>query len=286
MVASLGDCLMEVIGVVHLPRLPRVSSSVRFDLNGLVDRVVWEARVLEELGYTGVIVENFGDLPFEKRVRDPLAIAAMTVVVREVVRNTGFRVGVNLLRNSGLEAYSIAVATGAKFIRVNALVETVITDSGIIEPEAPRLRDVRLNYPGVEVYADIFVKHAAGLRHTLGLLEAGSPVAKSSFEDYVKELVEEYVERGHADALIVTGTRTGSPPPENLVRLVKKYSPIPVLVGSGATPENLDWIIRHADGVIVGSYIKRNGKAGNPLDPERARTFINKARELATLRKK
>jgi Predicted TIM-barrel enzyme len=96
----------------------------------------------------------------------------MAVIVREVVKNTGFKVGVNLLRNSGREAYSIAVAAGAKFIRVNALVETIVSDSGIIEPEAPKLRTIRFNYPGVEVYADILVKHSASLRASLSIMEA------------------------------------------------------------------------------------------------------------------
>jgi Predicted TIM-barrel enzyme len=96
----------------------------------------------------------------------------------------------------------------------------------------------------------------------------------------VRELVEEYVDRGKANALIVTGLKTGEPPPLQLVRLIKKHSPIPVLVGSGVTLENLELVLKYSDGVIVGSYIKKNGKAGNPLDQTRAKMFIDKVREI------
>jgi len=135
----------EIIAVIHLPRLPSIS--IYADLNSIIDYAVKEARLLEELGYSGVIVENYGDAPYYKRVRDPLTLCSMTSIVREVVRTTSLKVGVNLLRNSGREAYSVAVASGARFIRVNALVETVVSDSGVIEPEAPRLKPLRANYP-------------------------------------------------------------------------------------------------------------------------------------------
>jgi membrane complex biogenesis BtpA family protein len=271
----------EVLGVIHLPRLPSINLKAETPFEHIVEQAVLEARILSELGFTGVIVENFGDSPFHKRVKDPLTIASMSIIVREVVKNSGYKVGVNLLRNSGREAYSIAVAAGAKFIRVNALVETIVSDSGVIEPEAPRLRSIRFNYPSVEVYADILVKHSASLRASLSMMEATSTLlAKGFIEDYVRELVEEYVDRGKANALIVTGLKTGEPPPLQLVRLIKKYSPIPVLVGSGVTLENLELVLKHSDGVIVGSYIKKNGKAGNPLDQARAKMFIDKVREI------
>jgi len=276
---SSGVGLKEVIAVIHLPRLP--SLYTRVELNSVVEYAVREAGLLEELGYSGVIVENYGDAPYSKRVRDPLTLCSMTSIVREVVRATSLKVGVNLLRNSGREAYSIAVAGGAEFIRVNALVETIVSDSGLIEPDALRLRALRPNYPGVQVYADVLVKHASSLRFALSLLEAESPVvSKSTLEDYYRELVEDYVERGGADALVVTGLRTGEPPPLRLLELTKKYSPVPVLAGSGVTPENAERVLRLVDGVIVGTYIKVNGRAGNPTDPERARQLISRIREL------
>lgn len=275
------DETFEVIGVVHLPRLPSAFHNPGYATDSIVDFAVRDAKVLEELGYSGVLVENYGDKPYAKRVHDPLTIAVMSIVVREVVKSTKLKVGINLLRNSGREAYSIAVAARASFIRVNGLVETIVSDSGIIEPEAPRLKVLLTNYPGVKVYSDILVKHAVSLRGVLGLLEAPTIVSKGLQEDYVRELVEEHVERGGASALVVTGLKTGGAPPLDLVKIVKKYSPVPVLVGSGITADNVCEYAKYCDGIIVGSFIKKNGKAGNEVDYNRALAFIRKARECS-----
>ncbi|MEM1928030.1 MAG: BtpA/SgcQ family protein [Acidilobaceae archaeon] len=271
----------NVIAVIHLPPLPRSSARVEWSLEAVVERAVREARVLEELGYDAVIVENFGDKPYQKRVSDPLSLASFTVVAREVARAVSIPVGLSLLRNSGREAYAVAVATGARFIRVNALADVVFSDSGVLEPEAPRLRDLRVNYPGVEVYADVLVKHAASSRLALSLIEAGHAIiAKGSVEDYVKELILDHVERCGASALIVTGLRTGEAPPLELVAVIRKLSPTPVLVGSGVTAENVREYLRVSDGVIVGSYIRDGGRAGAMLDAERARRLLEEARAV------
>jgi len=256
--------------------LPSTHYAGEAGVEEVVERAVKESKILEELGYGGIIVENFGDAPFLKRVRDPLTLAAFTVVAREVVKSVRIDVGINLLRNSGLEAYSVALATGARFIRVNSLVETFITDSGIIEPEAPRLRNVRFNYPGVKIYADIVCKHGSSLSY---LAYKEQSLVKGGAEP-LEELVTDVVERGRADALIVTGPRTGEEPDVEFLSKVKSISPVRVLVGSGATPENLEILLKKADGVIVGSYIKTNGKAGNPVDSERARRFVSKFNEI------
>lgn len=265
-----------IFGVVHLPHVPYTVLRVESRLEDIVERAVEEAKAMESVEFAGVIVENFGDAPYRKKVRDPLALASIAVVVREVVRSVSIDVGVNILRNSGLEAYSVALATGARFIRINTLAETVITDSGILEPEAPRLKSVRANYPGIRVYADILVKHGRSLPYATAVVE--SAAVGVPLESYVKDLVLDYIERAGADALIVTGERTGEPPSLDRLRIIRKFSTVPVIVGSGASPENIKKLLEHSDGVIVGSYIRRNGRAGAPLDSERLRMFVVAAR--------
>ncbi len=273
-----------LIGVIHLPRLPSTHYVSEVKVEEILERAVKESKLLEELGFSGLIIENFGDAPFLKRVKDPLTLSVFTVITREVVRSVSIDVGVNLLRNSGLEAYSVALAAGAKFIRVNSLIETLLTDSGIIEPEAPRLRNIRFNYPGIKVYADILCKHGASLNY-LTYREQSSMKSDVNDEELMRELVMDAVERGKADALIVTGLRTGEEPSIEFLSKIKNVSPVPVIVGSGARPENLEKLMMNADGVIVGSYIKINGKAGNPLDVEKAKQFVSKFNEVTrTLR--
>ncbi|MEZ0289781.1 MAG: BtpA/SgcQ family protein [Sulfolobales archaeon] len=272
----------SVIATIHLPRLPHSSVKSDLDLGQIIERAVSETRTLEELGYDGVIVENFGDYPYRKRVRDPLTLASMSIIVREIVKSTSLEVGVNLLRNSGREAYAIAVAAKASFIRVNALIESIVSDSGLIEAEAPRLFVIRRNYPQVKIYADISVKHATSLDISLGILRETHPMLSksSNITEFIKALTQDYVERGGADKLIATGLRSGSPPQLDFLKTLKKSSPVPVLIGSGANTENIKSLYKYSDGVIIGSFIRESGRAGAPLDIERARSFIRTVREI------
>jgi predicted TIM-barrel enzyme len=275
---------MEIIGVIHLPRLPSTTIRPERRIEEMIDQAVKEASTLEKLGYDGVIVENYGDKPYIKRVSDPLTIASLAVITREVVRNTSLKVGVSVLRNSGREAYSIAVASGARFVRINSLVETLITDSGFIEPEAPNLRDLSVNYPGIEIYGDILVKHAVSLtvfsRYSFLAGPSANIFGGYPLSEMVRDLIQDLTERAFVHKIILTGLKTGSPPDPSLVAIVKKVSDRPVILGSGVDPSNIKNYIKHIDGVIIGSYIKRDGKAGNPLDENRARIFIETVKSL------
>jgi len=255
------------IAVIHLPPLPG-SPGFRGSVDELVEYAVRDAQRIEEAGFDAVIIENYGDAPFLKRVEDPAAIAAMSLAVREVVKLLSIPVGVNMLRNSAVEAYAIAYATGARFIRVNAFVETLVTDSGVVEPAAPYLARYRARYPGVAVFADVMCKHAYPLPGT----QPG----------YAEQVVLDAFERGGADAVIVTGSRTGRAPDPDLVKEVRRAAGArPVLLGSGATPENVGLYAPLVDGVIVGSYIKKRGVAGRETEHARARRFIEALRRVS-----
>ncbi|RLE58009.1 MAG: hypothetical protein DRJ40_02050 [Thermoprotei archaeon] len=254
-----------VIGVIHLPPLPGSSRYRGESVEGIVEFAVSEARKLVEGGVDGLIVENYGDYPFAKRCSSPLTIASMAVVVREVVKEVAVPVGVNLLRNSGPEALAIAYACGAKFIRVNAYTDVLATDQGILEPVAYEIEFLRsyLRNCSVRVFADVHCKH-------------GKPLYPESIEE--SALVA--VSRGCADAVIVTGLRTGCEPSLDDVVRVRSVVSVPVIVGSGMRIDNVARFFRYVDGFIVGTYFKVDGVTTNPVDVERVRKFMNVIRDL------
>jgi membrane complex biogenesis BtpA family protein len=82
-----------------------------------------------------------------------------------------------------------------------------------------------------------------------------------------------------ADGLIVSGKMTGDAPDIEKIRAAKKMAKdCPVLIGSGATEENVGAFLAVADGVIVGSSIKENGRIEEAVDVERVRRFVKAAR--------
>jgi predicted TIM-barrel enzyme len=55
---------------------------------------------------------------------------------------------------------------------------------------------------------------------------------------------------------------------------VKAATVLPVLVGSGVTPENAGRILGTAHGCIIASALKIGGAWWNPVDPERCQAFM------------
>ena len=154
-----------LIGVVHLlpiPGSPRWQGS----MEPILARAREEAIALEEWGADGVIVENFGDAPFVPGPVEAHTVAAMTLAVRVVRESISLSVGINMLRNDPRPALAVAVATGARFIRVNVHYGVMVAEEGLIHGKAfetLRYRRALAADGEVKVLADVLVKHAVPL---------------------------------------------------------------------------------------------------------------------------
>ena len=83
-----------------------------------------------------------------------------------------------------------------------------------------------------------------------------------------------------ADGVIVTGSATGKPVDMDQLASVRRAVKIPVIVGSGVTPEQIPALCGYADALIVGSYVKQNGRWDAPLDPSRVQSLAREIRKL------
>ncbi len=252
-----------VIACIHLLPLP---GSPRYAgrIGPVYDAALEEAELFRRAGVEGLLVENFRDIPFVPDRVPPETVAAMAAVTREVVRAAGLPVGVNVLRNDALAALAVATAAGAHFIRVNVHLGAAVCDSGILEGKGHETlrRRAALNSP-VLLFADLRVKHAA-------------PLASRGLAEEARDLAE----RGRVDALIVTGERTGAAADPAELEEARNSTRLPVLVGSGLTPENLARFYAHARGFIVGSFFKKAGKAEHRVEEDRVRAFLRRRAEL------
>lgn len=251
-----------IIGVVHLlplPTSPRWGGS----LKAVIDRAEQEAAALAAGGVDGMIIENFFDAPFSKDRVDPAVVSAMTLVVQRLMNLVTLPVGINVLRNDAQSALAIATCVRASFIRVNVLTGIMATDQGLIEGQAHQLLRYRRELGSdVKILADVLVKHARPL---------GSPNLTTA--------VQETIERGLADGVILSGWATGSPPTlEDLELATAAARGTPVFIGSGASWENIPTLMQAADGVIVSSSLKRHGRIEQPIDPIRVSQFVEATR--------
>ncbi|PAX53225.1 photosystem I biogenesis protein BtpA [Brunnivagina elsteri] len=252
-----------IIGVVHLLPLP---TSPRWggNLKAVIDRAEQEAAALASGGVDGIIVENFFDAPFTKNQVDPAVVSAMTVVVQRIQNLVTQPIGLNVLRNDGKSALAIASCVRAQFIRVNVLTGVMATDQGLIEGEAHQLLRYRRELGSdVKIFADVLVKHAR-------------PLSSPNLTVAVKDTIE----RGLADAVILSGWATGSPPDlQDLELATSAANGTPVFIGSGASLDNIATLMQAADGAIVSSSLKRQGKIEQPIDPNRVSQFVEAARQ-------
>lgn len=261
------------IGDIFPVRLPIIAPIVLLPLPGspryggamaaVIDRAITDLQALESCGVDGISLENMGDAPFFTTEAPPETVASYAAVAAAVQRNTALPFGVNVLRNCSRASLAVAHACGGRFIRVNVLTEAYVTDQGVIEGTAAELMRVRrlIAAEQVAVWADIQVKHAA-------------PLLVRSIEEAALDAVE----RGLADALIVTGSRTGSAASPDDVRRVRSVGP--TLIGSGLTAENAPTLLPHVDGAIVATTFRQGGDLYNPVDTARVERFMDVVRRL------
>lgn len=249
-----------VIGMLHLLPLPGAPNA-RLDLDEVLQRCLVDAEALVEGGCHGLMVENFGDTPFFPGRVPASVVACLTraaVAIKQRFKTVPL--GVNVLRNDGMSAIAIALASGAEFVRINVLTGARVTDQGLIQGIAHDLMRERtiLGAQHLRVFADVDVKHSA-------------PLSSRMLADEVKDTVL----RGLADAVIVSGSGTGEAVPEDKLSAVKKAAQgVPVFVGSGVNESNMPKLAKHADGFIVGTTFKAGGVATREVDPARVRGFL------------
>ncbi|MDP6906196.1 MAG: BtpA/SgcQ family protein [Candidatus Thalassarchaeaceae archaeon] len=258
--AERKDIPLGLIGMVHLKALPG-SPNYSGDLDYVEAIAIADAQALIAGGVAGIMVENFGDVPFFKDRVPTITITAMTRIIRSIVELSDIPVGVNVLRNDAKAAISIAAATGAKFIRVNVHIGAMQTDQGIIEGLASETLRLRENLgPGIAILADVGVKHAAAID-----------------EDWTLEQESrDCWHRGLADALIISGKGTGmSTKIEDLVIVKNAVPDAPLIIGSGVNMDNATAYLEHAASLIVGTSLKIDSSVEKAVDLQRVTEFTS-----------
>jgi len=255
-----------IIGMVHLPPLP---GSPRFDaergMQFIIDQALKDTAALVEGGIDGIQVENQFDRPFLKPQEIGFeTVAAITAAVTRIRAVFSVPVGVNVHLNGVQQALAIALATDCRWVRAFELANAYVSNAGILEaagPAAMRYRAFLRGEQKVMIFGDFHVKHGS---HAI------------TADRDVEEQAED-VQTALADAVIVTGGRTGSAPTLQDIERIRKVLQIPLLIGSGLSEANLPQLLPRVDGAIVGTAFKVDGRLENRIDTERVRRFMQKA---------
>ena len=248
-----ADGACALVGMVHALALPG-SPGWGGSMASVRARARADAVALVAGGCDALLVENMHDLPYLRGRVEPETVAAMAVVVSDLV-DLGVPVGVQVLAAANREALGVAVAAGASFVRVEGFAWAHVADEGWIDACAGELlRARRALGADVAIVADVQKKHAAhAVTADVGLADLAHGTAFCG-----------------ADALVVTGTSTGRATAPDDVAAVRAAG-LPVWVGSGVTVEDAGRLGALAQAVVVGSSLKAGGDWRAPVELARVR---------------
>jgi membrane complex biogenesis BtpA family protein len=262
---SLFKTKNPIIGMVHFSPLLGYK-----DFPGLkicLQKSLRDAKTLERGGVDAIMFENNYDIPHREFV-SPETVAIMTFLIQKISEKIKIPFGVNVLWNDYKAALSIAKVCGGKFVRVPVFVDSVETKYGKIfaNPKEVLAFRKKIRAENVALFTDIHVKHAKMLK-------------KKSISKSAKEAV-----KNGSDAIIITGKWTGDAP--NISDLKEAREAIgkdfPILIGSGATKNNIGDLLKYADGVIVGTALKTGQIEEREvnLKPWEAQISLSKTKEF------
>jgi membrane complex biogenesis BtpA family protein len=247
-----------IIGVVHLLPLPG-SPKYGGESDTIIERAMEEVGLLNDEGVSGIIIENFNDIPFSTQKITRIQFGLMASILTQVRSKVNIPIGVNVHFNNWESEIALAYSCKAQFVRVEVFVDTVITASGIVEPccaEVTRYRRQLNAEKTIQIWADIHPKYSKNVL-PISLAESAG-----------------MAQHGLADVIIVTGETTGKETPIDDIVSVKSAIDLPVIVGSGVNSQNIRKTLAVADGVIVGSAFKIGGDARNRVSKENVKNFF------------
>lgn len=247
-----------VIAMAHFPPLPGTPLyDERAGVRGICEQVASDVEKLLRGGVDAIMFCNEGDRPYALSANYE-AITVMTRVITECApRDRPF--GVDFLWDAKA-ALAMAMATGASFVReiVTGVYES---DMGLWNTSAADLLRYRrtIDARHVQVFFNVTPEFAS----PLGTRSVGAR-AKSA------------VISSLADAILVAGPMAGAEPDLAWLSEAKAAvgDTVPVLMNTGARPDNIARFFSVADGVIVGSGLKVDGYTWNAVDEARVQRFM------------
>lgn len=248
--------LAAMIAVLPLPGSPLYDGNDQ----RVIDQALSDLEVYKAAGVDSIIFENDHDLPYIQPPLDEKGIALMTRIAKEARQRFEGPMGLQMLEAANITSLEIAAEADLDFIRVEAYVFAHVGGSGVINGSAGKIlrRRKEILAEHIKVFADVKKKHGS---HSLTIdLDIKDEIMQAEFF-----LV---------DGVIVTSHFTGVNPDKNDLLKAKSATQLPVLIGSGMTAENIQDYLPLADGFIVGSYFRRDGKFLEVLEPERLDRFM------------
>ena len=244
----------------HLGAMP---GDPHYDKQGGMQEVIQWARkdlcALQNGGVDAVMFSNEFSMPYLTKVQS-VTVASMARLIGELLDDIRIPFGVNVLWDPEA-SLDLAVATGAQFVR-EIFSGVYASDFGLWNPNAGEI---------------VRHQHAIGAENVKLLFNIVPEAAKYLANREIVEIAKSTVFNHLPDALCVSGLMAGSQTSTSVLSQVKQAVPETlVFANTGVRVENVEEQLSIADGAVVGTTFKYDGKFQNHVDEERVAHFKKK----------
>ena len=247
-----------IIAMCHFGALP---GDPGFDSKGGMKAVVEAARkdmlALQDGGVDAIMFSNEFSLPYLTDVRTE-TVAAMAYIIGELRAELRIPFGVNVLWDPK-KSIDVAMATGAVFVR-EIFSGVYASDFGTWDTNCGDT--VRHQY-------------AIGAQDVKLLFNIVPEAAKYIQRTDIVEIAKSTVFNCRPDALCVSGLTAGVSADSQVLRCVKESVPDTIVfANTGCNVNNICEQLEVADGAVVGTTFKYDGKFENHTDKARVKEFM------------
>lgn len=253
-----------IIAMCHMQPMP---GDPYYDREKGIDYICEKTRedlvALQDGGVDGVMFSNEYSLPYLTDVKN-VTVATMAKVIGELKHDIKIPFGVNVLWDAK-KSIDLAVATGAKFVR-EIFTGVYASDFGLWNTNCGETVRHQREIAGDDVK----------------LLFNIAPEASSYLANRdIVQIAKTTVFNNKPDALCVSGMTAGAETDTQMLKLVKDAVPDTVVfVNTGVRLSNVEEQLSIADGAIVGTTFKVDGKFENGVDRERVKEFMARVRNI------
>lgn len=247
-----------IIAMLHMQAMPGDPAYQRDKgMEWVLEKAKQDLEALQEGGVDAIMFSNEYSLPYLTKVHTE-TVAAMARVIGELKSELSIPFGVNVLWDP-IASLNLAVATDAKFVR-EIFTGVYASDFGLWNTDCGEI--VRHQY-------------AIGAEKVKLLFNIVPEAAKYLAERDIRQVAKSTVFNCRPDALCVSGLTAGSPTDTSILQIVKQVVPETVVfANTGCKKETIRDILKIADGAVVATTFKVDGKFENPVDAKRVKDFM------------
>ncbi len=251
-----------IIAMCHLSALP---GDPGFDKSGGMKSIIGWARkdllALQNGGVDAVMFSNEFSLPYLTKV-EPITIACMARIIGELLADIKIPFGVNALWDP-IASLDLAVAVGARFVR-EVFTGVYAGDLGLWNTNCGEV---------------VRHQHRIGAENVKLLFNIVPEAARYLADREVVEIAKSTVFNALPDALCVSGLTAGVETNTQTLKQVKDAVPDTIVfANTGLKPDNVREQLGIADGAVVGTTFKVDGKFENHVDESRVKAFMDKVK--------